>query len=152
MTAFDFNVSDYGSEEKSYDLLPDGKYDVIVADAKEKLTKKGDRAIEISFQVVSGQFQNRLIWETLNVWNSSDTARNIARDRLSQICKACGVPSANSSDAILGKKLTLNVGHRHNDYKGADENQIKSFAACSGVQQQAYQQPQQQPSEGRRPW
>lgn len=152
MPVFDFNVSDYGSDDKSYDLLPDGKYEVIVLDAKEKLTKKGDRAIEISFQVLSGQYQNRLIWETLNIWNSSETARNIARDRLSQICKACMVPAAGSSDAILGKRLTINLGHRRNEFKGVDENQIKSFSQSASASHQQPQQQFSQPADARKPW
>jgi len=130
MTSFDFNVADYGSDEsRSYDVLPEGKYDVIVLEAKEKTTKKGDRAIEITFQVLEGQYKERLLWETLNLWNSSDQARTIARDRLSSICKACNAPAATSTDAILGRRMQVSVGRRMNDFRGKEENHIKSFTA-----------------------
>jgi hypothetical protein len=130
MTSFDFNVADYGSDEnRSYDVLPDGKYDVIVLEAKEKTTKKGDRAIEMTFQVLEGQYMDRLLWETLNLWNSSDQARTIARDRLSSICKACNAPSATSTDVLLGRRMQVSVGRRMNDFRGKEENHIKSFTA-----------------------
>jgi hypothetical protein len=130
MTSFDFNVADYGSDDnRSYDVLPDGKYDVIVLEAKEKTTKKGDRAIEMTFQVIDGQYKERLLWETLNLWNSSDQARTIARDRLSSICKACNAPSATSTDVLLGRRMQVSVGTRRNEFRGKDENHIKSFTA-----------------------
>jgi len=130
MTSFDFNVADYGSDDnRSYDVLPEGKYDVIVLEAKEKTTKKGDRAIEMTFEVVEGQYRDRLLWETLNLWNSSDQARTIARDRLSSICKACNAPAATSTDVLLGRRMQVSVGRRMNDFRGKEENHIKSFAA-----------------------
>ena len=128
MTSFDFNVADYGSDEnKSYDVLPDGKYDVIVLEAKEKMTKKGDRAIELTFQVLDGQYKERLLWETLNLWNSSDQARTIARDRLASICKACNAPAATSTDVLLGRRMQISVGRRMNEFRGKEENHIKAF-------------------------
>jgi hypothetical protein len=130
MTSFDFNVADYGSDDnRSYDVLPEGKYDVIVLEAKEKTTKKGDRAIEITFQVLEGQYRERLLWETLNLWNSSDQARTIARDRLSSICKACNAPAATSTDVLLGRRMQVSVGRRMNDFRGKEENHIKAFTA-----------------------
>jgi len=130
MTSFDFNVADYGSDDnRSYDVLPEGKYDVIVLEAKEKTTKKGDRAIEMTFQVLEGQYKERLLWETLNLWNSSDQARTIARDRLSSICKACNAPAATSTDVLLGRRMQVSVGRRMNDFRGKEENHIKSFTA-----------------------
>lgn len=145
MTSFDFNVSDYGSDEnKSYDVLPDGKYDVIVLEAKEKMTKKGDRAIELTFQVLDGQYKERLLWETLNLWNSSDQARTIARDRLSSICKACNAPAATSTDVLLGRRMQISVGRRMNEFRGKEENHIKAFNAKPG-QQATAPQPQQIP-------
>jgi hypothetical protein len=130
MTSFDFNVADYGSDDnRSYDVLPEGKYDVIVLEAKEKTTKKGDRAIEITFQVLEGQYKERLLWETLNLWNSSDQARTIARDRLASICKACNAPAATSTDVLLGRRMQVSVGRRMNDFRGKEENHIKAFTA-----------------------
>jgi hypothetical protein len=145
MTSFDFNVADYGSDDnRSYDVLPEGKYDVIVLEAKEKTTKKGDRAIEITFQVLEGQYRERLLWETLNLWNSSDQARTIARDRLSSICKACNAPAATSTDVLLGRRMQVSVGRRMNDFRGKEENHIKAFNAKPG-QQATAPQPQQIP-------
>lgn len=145
MTSFDFNVADYGSDENnSYDVLPDGKYDVIVLEAKEKTTKKGDRAIELTFQVLDGQYKERLLWETLNLWNSSDQARTIARDRLSSICKACNAPAATSTDVLLGRRMQISVGRRMNEFRGKEENHIKAFNAKPG-QQATAPQPQQIP-------
>ena len=147
MTSFDFNVADYGSDEnKSYDVLPDGKYDVIVLEAKEKTTTKGDRAIELTFQVLDGQYKERLLWETLNLWNSSDEARKIARERLFSICKACNAPTATSADVLLGRRMQISVGRRMNDFRGKEENHIKAFNAKPGQQATAPQpQPQQIP-------
>lgn len=145
MTSFDFNVADYGSDEnKSYGVLPDGKYDVIVLEAKEKMTKKGDRAIELTFQVLDGQYKERLLWETLNLWNLSDQARTIARDRLSSICKACNAPAATSTDVLLGRRMQISVGRRMNEFRGKEENYIKAFNSKPG-QQATAPQPQQVP-------
>lgn len=151
MTQFDFNAADYASEQTEYALIPEGKHEAIIVDSTEKDTKSGSKMVTLKFQITKGPSQNRLLWENLNLWHSSDKAREIARGTLSAISRAVGVESPRSTADLFGKPLVISVGIRHSEYKSADENYIKSFATVDRPAQNPVAR-QSSPQSGAKPW
>lgn len=111
MSDFDFNIDDYEARE-SFDLLPNGWYEATIIESEMKPTKAGPEQLAITFEVDANRHPeaaNRRVWDSLNVNNSSEKARNIARSSLKAICQAAGVQVRNASD-LLGAQMLIRVG------------------------------------------
>jgi hypothetical protein len=95
MAEINFDVSEYeASPRSSFDPLPKGDYQAIVTDSQLKTTKAGDgEYIELTIQIVDGEFSGRRIWERLNVVNKNDKTQSIARGHLNSLAQACNVPN-----------------------------------------------------------
>jgi hypothetical protein len=119
---------DAGKEEpKSFDLLPVGEYDAVVTKSEVKPTSKGGKMLKLQLQVLSGPFQNRVIFDTLNLWNSSAEAVTIARGTLSALCRAVNVLTPKDTSELHNKPLRVSVGIKKGTGEYADQNSIKSY-------------------------
>jgi hypothetical protein len=56
-----------GKEEggKTYEAIPPNRYHAFVLDAEEKTSSKGDPMIQLTFEISSGEFAGRRIWNYL---------------------------------------------------------------------------------------
>lgn len=120
-----FNAADY--KEQTFDVLPAGDYDVVIVASELKPTKKGDgHYLELQLQVLSGQYQNRKLFDRLNIDNPNATAQLIGRGTLSAICRAVKIETPNDSAELHGKplKATVRVGK---DQNGNPTNEIKGY-------------------------
>ena len=129
MPSIDFNADEFFKEVGTGDYfpMPPGNYQAQIIQDEEKISKNGDRYVQLTVQISDGQFKGRLLWESLNLWHSNEKPRSIARATFASICKAVGVKSPRDTSAILNKTLVIGVGVRHNDYKGKEENHIKVY-------------------------
>ncbi|KPL28543.1 MAG: hypothetical protein AMJ72_02685 [Acidithiobacillales bacterium SM1_46] len=102
MAEINFNVSDYDvAPRSSFDPLPKGDYQAIVTDSQLKTTKAGDgEYIELTMQIVDGEYSGRRHWERLNVVNKSEKTQNIARSHLNSLAQACGVPNLKDTSEL----------------------------------------------------
>ena len=76
----------------NFEPIPAGKYLAVITESEMKPTKAGTGSyLQLTFQVIGGEFQNRLLWARLNIDNPNDTARKIAQGELSAICRAVNV-------------------------------------------------------------
>lgn len=120
-----FNAADY--KEQTFDVLPAGDYDVVIVGSELKPTKKGDgHYLELQLQVLSGQYQNRRLFDRLNIDNPNATAQLIGRGTLSAICRALGMMTPNDSAELHNKplKATVRVGKNQNSNP---TNEIKGY-------------------------
>ena len=75
-----------------FDPVPAGKYLAVITASEMKPTKSGTGSyLELTFQIIEGQYQNRNLWARLNLDNPNATAVAMARGDLSAICRAIGV-------------------------------------------------------------
>jgi len=66
--------------------MPVGKYIAVITDSEMKPTKSGSgNYLQLKFQIVEGEYANRLLWVRLNLDNTNATAVKIARLPLSEI-------------------------------------------------------------------
>jgi len=94
------NGFDASQVEPADDLepIPAGNYCAVIVESEMKPTKSGTGSyLELKFQIIEGQYTNRLLWTRLNLDNPNDTAVHMARRELSAICRAVGVMAPNGS-------------------------------------------------------
>ena len=83
----------------------------------------------LTFQVIEGEYKNRLLWARLNLDNPNATAVQIARAELSAICRATGVLAPNDSLELHNLPLVIHVRCKRRDDTGEITNEIKGYSA-----------------------
>lgn len=132
--SFDFSNFDASQVEPStsYDLLPAGTYTAMITASEMKPTKAGGERLNLTFQIVEGEHQGRLVWSGLNLKNANEQAVQIAMRELSAICRAVGVLTPKSSSELHDKPLRIKVKVRpaQNGYDAS--NEVSGYEALSG--------------------
>ncbi|MEI6052433.1 MAG: DUF669 domain-containing protein [Opitutaceae bacterium] len=129
MSKFGFDLNDYAVEDRNFEPLPKGDYELKCTEAEEKTTQKGGQMIAATFEVVSGKAAGRKIWNNFNIHNDSEKAQKIGREQVSAWARACGKPNANSFDELLERQFTavLDIEKGTNGY--SDRNRIVGYAS-----------------------
>lgn len=125
----------------AFDPVPVGKYVAAIVASEMKPTKSGvGNYLELSFQVIEGQYKGRVLWARLNLDNPNPTTVKIARGELSAICRAVGVMTPRDSQDLHNLPMQINVRVKKRDDTGELTNEIKGYAkreAAGGQPQQA---------------
>jgi hypothetical protein len=117
------------------DPLPAGKYLAVISESEFKPTKTGvGKYLQLTFQVIDGEYKGRLIWARLNLENKSETTVKIARGELSAICRALGIMQPKDSAELHHLPLEINVGLKRREDTGDFTNVIKGYAKKGGGQ------------------
>ncbi len=127
----DLNGFDANQVEPAGDFepVPAGKYVAVVTESEMKPTKAGTGAyLQLTLQVIEGEFKNRLLWARLNLDNPSEQARKIAQGELSAICRAVGVLAPKDSVDLHNLPLVINVRCKKRADTGEITNEIKGYA------------------------
>lgn len=125
LRGFDANTVE---PSKDFGLLPRNDYEVVITESEKKSTQAGDgEYISLTFQVLTGEFQNRKLWLNLNLWNKNPETVQIAKGQLSSICRAVGVMTPNDTAELHDKPFKISVGQRKNKQSGQLENNITGF-------------------------
>lgn len=112
-----------------FDPLPAGRYAAIITESEMKPTKAGNgQYLQLTFQVIEGEFRGRFVWARLNLENESAMAVKIARGELSSICRAVNVMQPRDSVELHGVPLEITVGLKRRDDSGEFTNVIKGYA------------------------
>ena len=112
---------------QGFDALPAGDYPAVIIDSKMKPTKAGDgQYLELQLQILNGQFQNRRLFDRLNLVNKNDQAVQIAKGTLSAICRAVNVLTPKDSVELHNKPLTIKVAVSK-DQNGNPNNEVKGY-------------------------
>ena len=123
-----------------FEPLPAGKYLAVITDSEMKPTKSGSgHYLELVFQVIEGQFKNRMLWSRLNLDNPNRQAVQIAQGELSAICRAVGVMQPKDSIELHNLPLLVTVKCKKREDTGDIVNEIRGYSkkdAVNGVPQQ----------------
>jgi hypothetical protein len=110
------------------DTIPAGEYEACIVSSEMKPTKSGNGSyLNLEIQILSGPYQNRRLFEKLNLHNPNATAVQIAAGTLSSICRAVNVLEPQDSSELHMKPLRISVGVRKREDNGEMTNVIKSF-------------------------
>lgn len=113
---------------KTFDPIPAGKYVAVITESEEKATRAGTGSyLQLTFQVIEGEFEGRKVWARLNLNNPNDQAVGIARAELSAICRAVNVMKLTDSSQLHDIPLVIKVAQRPNKESGEVSNEIKGY-------------------------
>lgn len=112
-----------------FDVIPAGEYDAVIVSSKVEPTKSGNgRLVVLELQVLSGEHQNRKLFDRLNLWNPSEKAVQIARGTLSAICRAINVLTPKDTSELHNKPLRVKVAVSEDPQYGK-RNEVKGYKA-----------------------
>ncbi|MFO0839622.1 MAG: DUF669 domain-containing protein [Phycisphaerae bacterium] len=128
MANLNFNATDV-DPAVGYDPIPAGKYLAAITESEMKATKSASgQYLQLTFQIIEGEYKGRLIWARLNLDNPNATTVKIARAELSAICRAVGVMSPKDSAELHNLPLVISVGVKPRKDNGDPSNVIKGYA------------------------
>lgn len=131
---------------------------VTITDSEVKPTKSGDGGLlELTLTIMEGEFAGQNGIYRLNLWNSSDKARQIAQGQMSAVCHVTNVFNVQDSRQLHGipfrAVVALQKGNEQNNNNEAGYTEVKGVKFAGGgdpgkpnQQQQAPQQQQPQPT------
>lgn len=128
-----------------FDPLPKGKYLVIITASEVKDTKdRTGQYLQLTHEVIDGQYKGRKLWSRLNIRNRSKEAEDIAHRQLSGLCRATGVMNLQDSSQLHNIPVIADVKVS----KEGDQNDITGYASANGGAQQSggFQAPKAQPA------
>jgi hypothetical protein len=126
LSGFDANQVEPNSD---FEPIPAGRYLAVITDSEMRPNKAGTGSLlQLTFQVIEGEYRNRLLWARLNLDHPNATAVQIARADLSAICRAVGVLAPTDSVELHNLPLVINVKCKRRDDTGEIVNEIKGYA------------------------
>ena len=122
----------------SFELLPVGKYTVIISGSEYKTTKPKDgrkqsQYLSLTFSVVDeGVHKNRKLFASLHIDNPNNDAKEIAKRTLSAICGCVDTPRPKMTEELHNKPLVVKVGIRAANPPFEAQNEIKGYERVDG--------------------
>ena len=110
--------------------IPAGQYVAMITASQMKPTKNGSgEYLELTFQVLEGDYKNRLLWMRLSLNHTTPTTAKIARGHLSAICRAVGVLTPRDSSELHNLPMVVKVTLKKRKDNGELANELKAFSA-----------------------
>lgn len=134
--------TDY-TENNSYDLIPEGEYEVIIRNAEERNANSGSLFLSLSLVIrndVQQGCQNRYVFENMHKKKEPSQAdmqvQGYSFKRLMQIAQAAALPSGKAYETVqdLCKDLlhkVVKITLYHHTYNGKTNERVKYFNASS---------------------
>jgi len=126
------NLGDLGLKDvkaNGFQVIEPGEYPAVITKSEMKPTKDGSgQRLNLTLQILSGKYQNRTLFDGLNVKNKSQQAEQIGRSQLKAVCVAVNVPDPKVSEELHNKPLIIKVAVGK-DQNGNPRNEIKGYKA-----------------------
>lgn len=121
-----FNSETVEPAKDTYSPAPAGKgYKLMVTDAVYKATKKGNgTGINLTFEIVEGQYIGKKIFAWLNLENPNAEAQQIGQGELSALCRAINIKDLRSPSQLKDIPFYGTLGVEQ-DNQGGDKNFVR---------------------------
>ena len=121
----------------SFEPVPAGKYLATIVESEMKPTKSGTgNYLQLTFEILEGPHQGRVLWSRLNLQNPNPTTVQIAQAELSSICRATGVMRPKDSSELHNKPMLISVDvEKYTKRDGSEgmSNRVKSYKPVSAT-------------------
>lgn len=108
--------------------IPAGKYVAVITDDEMKDTRNGSgRYLQLTFEIVEGEYSGRKLWTRLNLENANMEAVKIARADLSAICRAINVMKLQDTVELHNLPMVITVRLKKNKETDEMQNEIKGY-------------------------
>ena len=127
-------------ESGDFEPIPVGEYRAMItaSEMKDTAAGRGDKRLELRFEIVDGKHKGRLLFENLNLIRVGKTEKDatttkIAQQRLKMICEAVGKTHVKDSAELHNKPMLINVVIEAGNGNYKDRNAIKTFKALGPI-------------------
>jgi len=97
-----------------------------MAESEVRKSKAGDNYLVFVWHVLDGPHKGHKVWDQLHLWNRrSEPAREIARGRMADVCRACARPRIKHTEELHGIPCLLKVDIEPGRDGYDDQNRIK---------------------------
>lgn len=105
------NLDPNVKESGDFEVVPEGKYPVVIINDELKDTKAGTgKYLEITLQINKGEYRGTELTDRLNIQNPSGEAVRIGQGTLKRICSVCNVPfPIQDTRKLYGRPMTAKV-------------------------------------------
>lgn len=111
-----------------YTPIPVGDYKAVITESEVKQTKAGDgQYLNLKVEIIEGEYQGRIIFVILNLWNPNPKAVEIANRELATIVAAVGRPGAQNSEELHNIPMTVKVAIQPGVGDYGPSNRIKNY-------------------------
>ena len=118
--------------------VPVGDYKAVITESEVKETKAGDgQYLNLRIEIIEGEYQGRIIFVILNLWNPNPKAVEIANRELATIVAAVNKPGAQNSEELHNIPMTIKVGIQPGSGEYGPSNRIKNYMAYAAPAQAA---------------
>ena len=142
MAKLNFNAAEaLPMEERTFTLIPEGKYlaSIIKADVVPTKAEDGER-LNLQFKITQGEHKGEMIFEGLNTKNKNPQAVAISDRILKSICDAIGKGNVTDldTDDLIGTPMEVTVKHSLPSGEYKDENDKTCFKYKPKAEIKAY--------------
>lgn len=130
-----FDPASVPPDDRDFDVLPSGNYEAQVIESSVAATKAGDGTIlKLTWEIISGQFERRKVWQNLNIENPSAEAQGIGQRQLAQVCEATGAGAVRDSEELHFKPCLIVVGiEKDKTGQYQDKNKVNRVKPLGGA-------------------
>lgn len=133
MALLDFDATQV-EDDVSFDVIPAGKYVMVITDSQMKLTKAGDgEYLELTAEIIEGEHKGRRVWHRINRKNKNPKAVAIGDRTLKSICVATGVMRPHDSSDLHMRPFVANVVVNPAQGPYSATNEIKAFVGKASL-------------------
>ena len=125
----DFDASKYELVGGAAFCFPLDTYPVAIKKVAKKQAKSGGAFLEVVLKVTEGDHAGREQTTRINLWNSNDTAVDIAKRQLATICYAVGIPKLTDTEQLVGEVLCAEIGPQDSDERYSE---VKKYLMPDG--------------------
>jgi len=124
------------AQDNPFAPIPAGWYTAEITKSELKTTNdKTGKYIALTFRVVEGEHEGRLVFTNLNIVNKSDTAVKLARADLKAICGAVGIDGElEDTEDLHNIPLAIKVSVKAETAQWPAKNEIKSYKPESDIE------------------
>jgi hypothetical protein len=120
--------------QKPMEPVPTDWYPVIIIESEVKPTKDTlGQYLELTYEIVSGEFKGRKGWDRLNIKNKSAQAQEIGLGQLSAVCHAVGVLQVKDSKELHNKPFMARFVYKAANDQYDASNDIKGYKPMDGA-------------------
>lgn len=128
---FEFDPASAPVDDRNFDPLPSGQYEAEIVASDVRDTKSGNgRLLALTWKIVTGPYENRQIWQNVNIMHENAQAQEIGQKQLRGVCDALGIAAVRDTDDLHFKPAIIVVGVQKND---PTRNEVKQVKPLGGV-------------------
>lgn len=133
---------DENNTKEVYEIIPTGWYPAMIITSEMKKTKNGSgQYLQLSWQILDGQYKGRTVFDRLNLINPNQEAVRIARQQLDKIRYSTARTQARDSQELhnIPVQIRVKIQPAKGDWEAS--NVVGNYKPINA---QTQQQPQQQ--------